>query len=247
MKKNRTMRAAVLMLALTLITSCFVGSTFAKYTTGISGSDTARVAKFGVELEIDADLFDTEYVDGAVSVKSDDSNNVIAPGTSKTATIFTIAGAPEVDVQVLITLNADSALSMVKLPQKNGYKDWTNQTGANTFNVATDYYPVVWTLTFDNDTTDSNPAVTKATGNLQVIETYLASISKKYEVEADISAQFESICGTYTLSWDWAFYTDAATDKMDTYIANVMAGVQTDATVVTDETFSLKITVDQVD
>ena len=31
MKKNRTMRVAALLLALTLMTSCFVGGTFAKY------------------------------------------------------------------------------------------------------------------------------------------------------------------------------------------------------------------------
>ena len=43
-KKNWTLRAAVLMLALVLITSCFVGGTFAKYVTSGSGTDSARVA-----------------------------------------------------------------------------------------------------------------------------------------------------------------------------------------------------------
>lgn len=44
MRKNRTMRLAALLLALTLITSCFVGGTFAKYTSTATGSDTATVA-----------------------------------------------------------------------------------------------------------------------------------------------------------------------------------------------------------
>ena len=44
-KKNRTLRAAVLMLALVLITSCFVGGTFAKYVTSGDAGDNARVAK----------------------------------------------------------------------------------------------------------------------------------------------------------------------------------------------------------
>lgn len=39
------MRAAVLMLALVLITSCFVGGTFAKYVTSGTGGDNAKVAK----------------------------------------------------------------------------------------------------------------------------------------------------------------------------------------------------------
>ena len=45
-KKNRTLRAAVLMLALVLITSCFVGGTFAKYVTSGEAGDNARVAKW---------------------------------------------------------------------------------------------------------------------------------------------------------------------------------------------------------
>ena len=55
MKKNWTMRVALLIVALTLITSCFVGGTFAKYVTGASYEDTARVAKFGVLLSIDGE------------------------------------------------------------------------------------------------------------------------------------------------------------------------------------------------
>ena len=50
-KKNVLMRSAGLLLALVLVTSCFVGSTFAKYTVSESGFDTARVAKFGVNIE----------------------------------------------------------------------------------------------------------------------------------------------------------------------------------------------------
>ena len=60
-KKNWTLRAAVLMLALVLITSCFVGGTFAKYVTGGSGTDSARVAKFGVTVTANGTMFSKEY------------------------------------------------------------------------------------------------------------------------------------------------------------------------------------------
>ena len=50
LKKNWTLRAAVLMLALVLITSCFVGGTFAKYVTSDNAADLARVAKWGVSI-----------------------------------------------------------------------------------------------------------------------------------------------------------------------------------------------------
>ena len=130
MKKNRTMRAAVLMLALTLITSCFVGSTFAKYTTGISGNDTARVANFGVTLAFnnypDA-AFATSYDDGSnPSVKStlNPSNDVIAPGTAGTAFVLEVDGDPEVDVNVQISLGTikDACVDLFSLAEgKSGF------------------------------------------------------------------------------------------------------------------------------
>ena len=61
MKKTKLMRAALLLLVLTLITSCFVGGTFAKYTTSEKGSDTARVAKWGVEITANGATFAEAY------------------------------------------------------------------------------------------------------------------------------------------------------------------------------------------
>lgn len=56
-KKHWTLRAAGLLFALVLITSCFVGGTFAKYVTSKSASDSARVAKFGVVIEAQDNRF----------------------------------------------------------------------------------------------------------------------------------------------------------------------------------------------
>lgn len=85
MKKNRTMRAAALLLALTLMTSCFVGGTFAKYTSSATGEDSARVAYWGFgdtsTLNLGG-LFSTDYTD----VKSKNGDDVIAPGTKGSAT-----------------------------------------------------------------------------------------------------------------------------------------------------------------
>ena len=62
LKKNWMLRAAVLMLALVLITSCFVGGTFAKYVTSGIGGDVARVAKFGVTVTAtNNSMFKTTY------------------------------------------------------------------------------------------------------------------------------------------------------------------------------------------
>ena len=86
MKKNRTMKVAALLLALTLMTSCFVGGTFAKYATSVNSTDTARVALWAFTVGEDDirtfefDLFD--YLDQNVDVNGKrDNEKVIAPGT----------------------------------------------------------------------------------------------------------------------------------------------------------------------
>ena len=85
MKKNRTMKVAALLLALTLMTSCFVGGTFAKYTSNAAGNDTATIAKWSFDVEgsniatsttFDMDLFAMPNT----NVKQE--NGLVAPGTS---------------------------------------------------------------------------------------------------------------------------------------------------------------------
>lgn len=113
MKKTKLMRAALLLLVLTLITSCFVGGTFAKYTTSATGSDTARVAKWGFNsastINLD-NLFHSVYYKGNTeTVKS--STDVIAPGTAGEAgfqfTYNATNAAPE--VAYTFTVSADDS------------------------------------------------------------------------------------------------------------------------------------------
>ena len=105
MKKNNSMRIAIVVIALTLITSCFVGSTFAKYTATVTGSDTtSRVAKFVVTAfgatassTVDSATFDLFAVSAVYDTKNadfdgdgvvdqdiktaTDTNAIIAPGS----------------------------------------------------------------------------------------------------------------------------------------------------------------------
>lgn len=102
MKKTKFMRAALLLLVLTLITSCFVGGTFAKYTTSNTGKDNARVAKFGVEITATgSDAFSTFYDSKeSATVKSSNTDKVVAPGTKGHFTAAIVTGSPEVSVKV---------------------------------------------------------------------------------------------------------------------------------------------------
>ncbi len=98
-KRSKTMRVAGGMLAASLVMTCLISGTMAKYTSTASGSDTARVAKWSIKVNeqeiatntsqgITFDLFETigDDWDGGVN---DDANvvngvngeNIIAPGT----------------------------------------------------------------------------------------------------------------------------------------------------------------------
>ena len=117
MKKNKMMRIASVLLVAVILTTCAISGTFAKYVTSGNGSDTARVAKFGVAITANGDTFAdaydkvgdgtgnsnkmVAYVTAGSTVKSGTQNDdVVAPGTSGSMAAFTITGTPEVAVRV---------------------------------------------------------------------------------------------------------------------------------------------------
>lgn len=234
MKKNVMMRVASALLVAVLLSTCAISGTFAKYVTTAVGSDTARVAKFGVVVQAVSDIFRPQYAgNDAISVLSSNAEDVIAPGTTGTAVAFTISGAPEVDVNVAITLGA---FTRVTLPVGD-YLDYTTANTADTYNPGSAYNPVVWTLKKDGVTVTGCDKV-----GLDKIETQLASMSKKYDVE---SGAFSTINGTYELIWEWAF---EANDQADTVLGQIAGGViAAPAGHVANESFQFSITVTQVD
>ena len=88
MKKNKFLKIAGAIFTMCLITTSAIGTTFAKYTTSSSASDTARVAKWGVEVSTSGTLFGKQYKDiivqegdPEITVKSSDESKLVAPGT----------------------------------------------------------------------------------------------------------------------------------------------------------------------
>ena len=113
MKKNKTMRIASVLLVAVLLTTCAISGTFAKYTTQDTGSDSARVAKWGVELQVEGNLFGESYIDtqvlktdAAVAVQAvDKSSDVVAPGTkNEKGFTFSLKGQPEVAGKITSTM-----------------------------------------------------------------------------------------------------------------------------------------------
>lgn len=210
MKKNVMMRVASIMLVLVLMSSSVISGTFAKYVTSGESKDMARVAKWGVVITGQADMFKTEYdaKDNAAtgltgkSVVSADTihgrNKLLAPGTEGKLTDIAMSGTPEVQVEVKFKSNFDIGGWML-----NG----------------TEYYcPIV----IDIDGT----------------EIYGMSYATEEAFEAAVNAAIESFTANYeanknlaevatnnapTVSWNWAFHRDAEHDAKDTILGNQAA------------------------
>lgn len=242
--KNKFMRLASVMLVLTLLTTCGVSGTYAKYVTTASSSDSARVAKFGVEIiaNNDASLFKTTYKKDDTTKQTtftntvESTDKVVAPGTDNSgSTYFAITGTPEVAVEISYSIQDN--YTQPRVPTGT-YTNWTGEDDA-TFTVGTEYTPVKFTLKQGN-----TPLLEK--GTLEDLQTILAQKKIFCKAGTDLAS-----LGTqaFTLSWEWAFEDTSVADvnKLDTLLGQKAAGVEKSANIVTDLAFDLAITVTQID
>lgn len=221
--KNKALRLASCLLIAVLLTTCAVSGTFAKYVTSATGTDTARVAKWGftedgTSIKIE-DLFKKAY-DSTVNSTAD----VIAPGTSNSTTFgFAYAGQTGIDApEVSYTFKVDATMTgeYTDLDNNENFK-WTltsGKTGATkeTFNTVSELLAAIKALSGDSSGT------------------------KKYEAgqlpDAFGTADANANC---TIGWEWNYTTDAAGDKADTDMGN--------AATLDNITLTITITATQVD
>lgn len=206
------MRAAVLMLALVLITSCFVGGTFAKYVTSGTGGDNAKVAKWGVTVTAHetGDIFAKSYDN---TVIAEGEYKVIAPGTKKdNAALVTLRGKPEVSVKV--TYNADS-FSLAG--------NWKGADNDDTF-----YCPLIIKVTGKvggvAKTETINCADKERAADVETaVKNAVAACSATYDPKTDLSSATVDGDGL-KISWEWPFESGETNPKQndvkDTYLGN---------------------------
>jgi len=163
MKKNKMMRIASILLVVTLLSTCVISGTFAKYVTKAEGEDAARVAKWGVLVTVAGNAFSDKYeatdetyleAGGEYSVVSKNGDKVVAPGTNSdevgTTLVATVKGTPEVAARY--TLEGKGIKDVVL--KKGTYTDYTHLVKADdgtygytdTFELKADYAPVKWNL-----------------------------------------------------------------------------------------------------
>lgn len=222
-KKINFLRAGALTMVLALGTTCFMSGTLAKYVTSGQGSDSARVAKFGVTITANGETFAQTYathnedVVGTIanSVVTSDNTDLVAPGTNGNMTSMTLTGTPEVAVEVAYEATFDLS------------ENWVDQNG--------NYYcPLEITvgektikgLDYKN-ITDFEAKVKEA------IDGYKAN----YPANTNLSG-----VAVPAVSWAWPFSTSADNDVRDTFLGD-QAAASNAATV----QLTVKTTVTQID
>ncbi len=135
MKKNKILVLGLVAAFVAVLSLTLVSGTWAKYTSTVTGSDEARVAKWsfdGVDLTaktVTVNLFDTiKDSDGnnETDVKSSSTDTVIAPGTKGTGT-FALKNTGEVTAKAKVTFKVTNANN---IPVKFTKADGTEVTAA---------------------------------------------------------------------------------------------------------------------
>lgn len=233
MKKNKMMRIASVLLVAVILTTCAISGTFAKYVTENTGSDSARVAKFGVAIVADTfNMFTNEYrkddtsatFTGEFSVQSDGTGSitdVLAPGTSGSFANIAITGKPEVAVDVSVV--GTVSLSDNWIAEGNFYCPVTITVGSDSING----------LDYDNKDDFANAIKEKIDGK-----------SAQYAPIAILGNTYDNT--NLDLAWNWDFENavgtaNTQTDTKDTALGD--AAVTGELTI----TIGIDITVTQID
>lgn len=198
MKKNKMMRLASVLLIAVMVSTSAISGTYAKYVTEGFVQDNARVAKFGVEVEANADMFSKTYKDAytddalAMTVESSNENDVVAPGTEGTLAAYNIKGQPEVDVRVSYKVNDFTMANWAVDTNKDGTTDEV-------------YCPIVFTISKngveekcfigDGIAHDIIELVNEVT---EKIDTYYVD----YNANEDIGTDADN---DLVISWKWHF------------------------------------------
>ena len=233
MKKNRMMRLASGLLVAVLLSTCAISGTFAKYITEDSGSDFARVAKWGVAIEAKSfGMFEADYKtddtsatfagDYSVSSAAGDRDDVLAPGTKGEFTNIKITGTPEVAVDVAIVATVTVS------------DNWVDANG--------DFYcPGVVTV---GTATFSGMDYTSAADFAAAIKANIDGKSNQYAPNENLGAIYDTT--NLDISWEWAFEGATGTEYNQDNVKDTFLG---DVAVSADLTISIgvAITVTQVD
>ena len=228
MKKNKMMRIASVLLVAVLLSTCAISGTFAKYVTTDQGSDSARVAKWGVVIEADSfGMFEADYKtdddtatftgDYSVSSATGDRDDLLAPGTKGAFADIKITGTPEVAVDVSIVATVTVS------------ENWKNAEGKF-------YCPIVVTVGTEKI---SGLNYASATAFASAIKKEIDDKSAQYAPNTDLAAIYNTT--NLDLAWEWAIEGATGTENNQSDVQDTFLGT---AAVSEDLTISIGIKID---
>lgn len=189
------MRMASVLLIAAILTTFAISGTFAKYTTSVESSDTARVAKWGfntTSISI-TDLFSATYSNVA---SSDNSTDVIAPGTSGNAKFkFELATDTKPEVAYTFTVSTE---------------------GSNCDSAIVDNTSIRWALT---ESADAPVADNSEWGTWTALINKIKGLAGESDGSKEYTANTapDMVDKTYYIHWMWAFENN---DSGDTTMGN---------------------------
>lgn len=210
MRKNRMMRLASALLILTMVTTCAISGTFAKYVTEVTATDTARVARWGFTGE-DADIAITNLFLNAYDNVTGADSDVIAPGTSNKATFVfeysegttDVVEKPEVAYSFVVDASASSCAQTIK-----------------------DNANIKWAVLKTTEL-EAGEVPTGQWGTWQAMIDEINALDGDKNYDPDELPDMSNV--EYTIAWKWDYSVDEAGDIADTTMGN--AGDLADVTV----------------
>lgn len=232
MKKNKLFLLGLFVVFAAVLSLSLVSNTLAKYTSSKTGSDSARVAKWGIVMTVTGNdvLYDDDTTTDDVVKFSVSANNLAAPGTHQKLTTIALTGTPEVSYK--ITVDVDLNL-----------QNWDIS--------GVEYCPLVFNvdgtpISFNTNVADLETAVEKAiaaaiaggTGD-SATDSTMYSGGKTYTQTYKAGTAVPASANAVEVNWTWAFLGD---NEKDTALGNQAAN---DYPAAID--FKLSITVEQTD
>ena len=207
MKKNKLFLLGLFVVFAAVLSLSLVSNTLAKYTSSDNGSDSARVAKWGVVVNVTGDEAFGQKYDNAISasgtkVVSNNVDNVVAPDTNGTLGSFNISGTPEVMVDVEVALTITLTGWEIRLNDTDSDGDIDEDDDAEF------YCPLVisdGTTTLNGTTYDSAAA-------------FKAAIEALVDYTGNDLAANSNLARSVTLTWSWSYTGD---DVKDTALGNL--------------------------
>ena len=206
-KKRILTRVLIVIAALTLLSCCFLGSTFAKYVTDADGTAQIGVAKWDIDVEVPAASGGTSAVTVNTSKLSPDmADYQSGKSRSNTSDKFLVAIVTnKSDVKATITVSAGDTATcnvMEGAAGQDGYEDKSTEAAA-CFSIK--FY-----------TSDTNSADAAAT---ELSDEKTATLDAKTTDSADAIYIFAQV------TWTSQDTADASGDALDTWIGQYVTSV----------------------